>query len=1196
MSTTLLTFDPLTISLNGVSSIEASAGTGKTYGIASIYARLIVLENKHVDQILVVTFTNAAVAELKQRLRDRLIQIKHSLLGNNINIEPFIKQLIHELEQQNRDIPNIIRHLTEQINHFDEATIYTIHSFCLTVLKDEAFLSGSPFNLSLVSNHDEVVRTFTEDFFRENITPCNENSWFFFINNITPESLYMENRQWLQRPLIQKNFLNNLQKKQFQNNLLNIRQLSKNLHSQLNEDDIQAFLTILREKNDLSGTYFKLGTYETLFDMFRQSPQKIFSTLSNNKYLDACLRFKLNNQNFLKKTANKQKIQTLFRSFHCIISLAEQYKNYQDKKDEMIAQWYLEYIDYIDKRLEDYKKLTIERSFNDLLIDVLSIVNSDTSHTKQLIDNLNHQYHYVLIDEFQDTDPVQYTIFQKLFINNATPIFFIGDPKQSIYQFRGADVTAYLNAKKDATHFYTMNTNYRSVSPLVTFINKLFNSNSNPFKNENISYNNITAYRKDHKIIQKNNTLATLTIIRLNEEYQNKNKLSQLAADASANYIALLLNESQQNLIQYDNRVLEAKDIAILVNTHIQAQLVSNALLNKNIRSVKYEKESIYDTEEALILLSLLKFSRNLSYQAQSLQEIEMNYQELNYLLSSQFWNADAKEINEIQNSQKKLEYYLQQLKHFFIVWDGKGIYSAFQFLFQSIGVETRLIQQEQERSLTNFNQLIEILSEKEISFQNPNTLIKWFEDQIQKNNVPSDENTLRLESDENLVRIITIHASKGLQYPIVFCPFLWDYAEKKNQKPLLELDTSSEHSSPQLTYIKNINKAPQHAAQEAIRRLYVAITRAEEKLVLFTNDVEQDKLNADNPLQYLISPYLKESETLWDAWQNWYRTNRDLENIIDFQENLPNPTFFQNVQLNKPSFITIHKPNFQYSLSENTSYSRMIKNSQSPDLYSSQIDTQVLKQDLTNIKPTLNIFTFPKGSETGNLWHEILELINFQEPLSAYEPLIRKRIIQYGLHGYYRIEDLTKVTLEMIENTLKSKLNKEITLTNFSPDISSKELEFMFYQPNEVTLETINQWFKNNNLEKFIIPDTSHPQGKIYETYLSGFIDWVGLYNDEDVYIIDYKSNFMGNDLQDYTTDRLLSEVLKHAYQFQATIYALAMHRYFKSIQKPIKHIYIRYLFLRAVQKNSNKGIWKWDIDYQKIEDLETSLTVKAT
>lgn len=1199
MNTSPLIFDPFNVSLNGVSAIEASAGTGKTYGIASIYARLIILEEKNVEDILVVTFTNAAVAELKQRLRSRLTEIKRSLLvlDDDINTEPFTQELLQEIDQQNKDISVVIQHITRQLNHFDEAAIYTIHSFCLTVLKDEAFLSGNPFNLSLVNNHDEAIHTFTEDFFREHVSTSHDNSWFFFVNNITPESLYMENSRWLQRPLIQKDFLADSEKTQFQDNIVKLQTLLKTVPSQLNENDIQAFLTILKEKNDLSGTYFKLNTYESLFELLRQSPQAIFSALSEKKYLDACLRFKLDNEKFFKKTANKQKIEALCEPFKIIIFLAEQYETYETNKDKVIANWYLEYIDYIDRGLEDYKKLTLERSFNDLLIDVLSILNNNTPHSKQLIYNLNQKYHYVLIDEFQDTDPAQYTIFQKLFIANATPIFFVGDPKQSIYQFRGADILAYLNAKKDATHFYSMNTNYRSVAPLVTAINTLFSKHDNPFKNENIPYYPVIAHRKNYKIIQKNNTLAALTMIKLNDEQQNKNQLNQSSANASANYIAQLLNEAQQGLIKYENRILEAKDIAVLVNTHMQARLISDALLNKNIRSVKYEKESIYQTEEAIVLLTLLKFSRTISYQTEYSQKLELDYAELNYLLSSQLWDASAQEIKDIQNSQEQLEYYLQYLKDFFNIWNKKGIYSAFQFLSQAIEMEIRLIQQQQERTLTNFNQLIEILAQQEILFQNPNTLIKWFEEQIQTNqinNISSDENTLRLESDENLVKIITIHASKGLQYPIVFCPFIWDYAEKKNKKSLLELDASPDTTSQKLTYTEN-SDTTQQDAQEAIRRLYVAITRAEEKLILFSNNIQQDKINTDNPLQYLISPYLHESESLWNAWQHWYNDNHELKNIVDLQENLPSPGFFQNMQSNNQTFISIRKPIFDYSLSQNTSYSRLIKNfeSISANIASSQPNTQILQQSVVNEKPILNILNFPKGPKVGNFWHEILELINFSEPLVTYEPLIRQKIVQYGLHGTYKIEDLTNITLKMLENVLLAQIDNQIAISDFSPDMSSKELEFMFYQANEFTLEAINQWLQQNDWEKLIMPTDYLPRQKIYETYLSGFIDWVGL-DDKNLYIIDYKSNFIGNDLQDYQTDQIFSEILKHAYQYQAIIYALAMNRYFKSIQKPIENIYIRYLFLRGVQKNSNQGIWKWNIDAQNIQNLENILKTK--
>ncbi|MFH4416138.1 MAG: UvrD-helicase domain-containing protein [Neisseriaceae bacterium] len=1202
MSDNPISFDPFLINLTGVNFIEASAGTGKTYGIASIYARLITLEQLAIDQILVVTFTEAATEELKSRLRERLALIKNFLQHPEQEInEPFLCILLQQICQKALCISTIQKHLETQLNHFDKVAVYTIHSFCLKLLREEAFLSGTPFQINLVPHHHAQIKLYIEDFFRTYITPDPLYSLLFFVEGLTPVVLHRRIQAELQKPypnriLIEDSVAQNLLTGLSQLNF----QLEKILHS-ITSSSTEDFLALcsLGQNGPLKQNQFHFSTYQSLFQLVKSAPTlQVFHLLSKDeKLLRACKRLTFQEEclkkAYLRNTALVDKVKEQFNKLRPFLELAQCITTSLPLYKEVLAYWHAKLIHYLHQSMEQYKAKSLNRSFNDLLIDSLASLKENSPYYQSLIQRLNQKYQYVLIDEFQDTDPIQYLIFQRLFILQGTPTFLVGDPKQSIYQFRGADIATYLRAKADAQFFYTMDTNYRSTAGLVKLVNVLFSEREEPFQVPYLPYYPITAYRQAPKLEDSTHYWADLTLFKLSQKNHSRSQQTQWLCEVTAQIVVDLLSKAQQGKIQYEKRPLEAKDIALLVNNHEQARLLSQELNSQNVRCIKIEKQSIYQSKEAIVLLFFFKVCQKLFYQNQTNSSFEPPKNYLYYLLTTFLWGLKAREIKLIQRSDSLQQELLETLLIFFQQWQAKGLYAAFQRFSRHLKLEQRLIEEKKERTLTNLNQLLELLARQDQISTSPLELIQWLEAQIQaKDNfsVSSEENNLRLENDEHLVKIITIHAAKGLQFPIVICPFISYVCSKA---------TAGRDTCITETVISSVSESfDLDGMKEQMRLLYVALTRAEEKLILLVED-QAYSFPSDKPtssLTYLIAREtintIDESVSTWEAWKGWLHRHPELNTLVKLYETPPALVHFSaknNQEILAPSLPT---PCYQRPIIHHTSYSAISTQLHQQTLVSNKIglDSAAKIEELEN--PALTIFTFPRGPLTGNFWHELLEKINFKKSISQQNKLIQQKLHEYMIGPQYSPTLLVQITHQVLENTLNTLITPTKTIRNFLPENSKRELPFTLYLTSELSLPILNDWWQRHEWPYLSIPlIETKPSKTIAETYLSGFIDWIGLENNE-LYLIDYKTNFLGNTTADYAKNHLLSEIQHHYYQLQALIYALAMKRYFQTLKYPIKAFHIRYLFLRGLQPGTNKGIWEWDIPYTALEDLECSLT----
>ncbi|WP_066567241.1 exodeoxyribonuclease V subunit beta [Snodgrassella sp. CFCC 13594] len=852
-------FNPITLPLHGISLIEASAGTGKTYNIAALFARLVLLEHKAVERILVVTFTKAATAELKTRLRARLNDAL-SLLQNRLDEDnppdEVLLQLIAAARQQESDDQLILR-LQAAINQFDGAAIYTIHGFCQRVLTDYAFLCQCPFDTETAEADPKLLRTFAEDFWRRHVSHDATLAPLVAEQGLTPHHLVKTLGAWVNRADLQLRPAGVADLAERERTLQDCWQRVAQTY-----DDIQAAFWRLHPK--LNGNSYRQATFNAFFTELQvavATQQPLYAFTKHDKFVlfeAPTLHEKTKKGQIL----DEQDVALLAP----LAAFGTAYLTLKTAQQAALLQLQLACFDYMRQAMVEHKRNSHRRSFDDLLADVANALSPQNPQANALAAALSRDWHIALIDECQDTDPLQYRLFKTAFAEQGRPLIMVGDPKQAIYSFRGADIHAYLQAAADTppSQRYTLSTNYRSHQPLVQSISHLFGGKAWPFVLEGIRYTAVQAHREHTKLTPAVPALSVRwlhEVIDVNdkgkETLPSKEMLRQRAANWCADEVANTLQSGFSGKLKLNHQPIQAGDIAVLVRTHNEGKLVASALKMRGVVSVSLDNQSVFASLEAAALNALLQFWLH-----------PQRTETLRYVLGGVLYGWTAGQLTQLNADETTLDQWLSWAQQAREYWQQKGIYSALVWFANITQMESQLLMRRAERSLTNFWQLAELLADAEVQLPSPTALAQWLHTQSQPDQRQGEEALLRLESDEHLVKIVTMHAAKGLEYPIVFCPFVWDGKDatqgtwviihRDGQAELVHKDGLSEADKDAML---------NDAMGEMLRLYYVAFTRAREQLILYAGAGSN---LVDNPFSYLLDGHaegsLAQSRAYWEA------------------------------------------------------------------------------------------------------------------------------------------------------------------------------------------------------------------------------------------------------------------------------------------------------------------------------------------
>ena len=421
MSEKAQTFDPLNIPIEGTNLIEASAGTGKTYGIAALFTRLVVLERLPVESVLAVTFTKAATAELKTRLRARLDEVLQ-VLENISDAEDgsdgldaycaahhpddeFLPALLRRaLRQESRG--RLIVRLKAAIGQFDNAAIYTIHGFCQRLLGDYAFLCQVPFETSSADDNDKRdLNTYAQDFWRQNVSHDAQNARLAFHADLTPDQVLQQFSRYLGRP--------DLLFRRPQTDLAAETERAQAVWTELQQRFPELKDLFWRVHPMLHQGWFKQPDYEEklnkLTELLKQDQiptEWIVKNLKNkNKKRVFSTEYLLNAAKKNSPLSNGELAELSF--FDRTLTAAE---SLLDAEQQALIALQLDCLQYVRRTAAEQRATRQERSPDDLLLDVYHALTAG-AHRDKLAEAVSQNWRVALIDEFQDTDPLQYEIF-----------------------------------------------------------------------------------------------------------------------------------------------------------------------------------------------------------------------------------------------------------------------------------------------------------------------------------------------------------------------------------------------------------------------------------------------------------------------------------------------------------------------------------------------------------------------------------------------------------------------------------------------------------------------------------------------------------------------------------------------------------------------------------------------------------------
>ena len=513
---------PFDVKLENTILIEASAGTGKTYTITTIYTRLV-LEGFRPDSILVVTFTEAAAAELKLRIRKRLLQAFSYLDGMYSDIDSNVEsnREFHEYLSSGteKEIINKRRCLKKALNLFDETSIFTIHSFCLKMLKENAFESRALFDVELSADSSFIEKEICYDFFAEKINNLDPLFLKYLKKkNFVPEKLIRKFSKLLSRPDIELI----PEAMEFLDAFDEYRGVVKEIgtYIEYKSSEIKDFI-----QND-SGINKQSYKKNLVANWLEQISKQLSNTGENtvfemNEKGDSIYKFTLTRLSEKLKPGFDLPEYEFFSLCQNLFEISKVFEN-------NILSLEIEYFKYLKTRLLINKERLGIVFFNDLINDLAHALHDNPRHgnpehgntSSMLISAIQEKYHAVLIDEFQDTDQTQYSIFSKLFANRKNLFCMIGDPKQAIYGFRGGDIFAYLKAVEDSKEVYTLDKNYRSDPGLVESVNAVFKKKLNPFLYEKIGFHPVTTPEtSENRLFKDKKEVSCFKFLFLKNEY-----------------------------------------------------------------------------------------------------------------------------------------------------------------------------------------------------------------------------------------------------------------------------------------------------------------------------------------------------------------------------------------------------------------------------------------------------------------------------------------------------------------------------------------------------------------------------------------------------------------------------------------------------------------------------------------------------
>lgn len=1207
--------NPFKLPLTESALIEASAGTGKTFTITTLYLRAILglrdegpsLKPLTVDEILVVTFTEAATQEIKDRVRAKLVAMQklivfYSAKAQSVSNDPafnileeYIERSEYEGANAQQALDRAYRVISAALVLIDEASIYTIHGFCNRTLSRFAFESKISFEQNFEMDDQEYVTLAIYDFWRKHIASLSGIQLNWFRKNWkAPQALLQSLRPLINRKISLSPEMNSTAIKElydsYESGLQRVREgwLSAQFGQVLLDSGLKKSSRIIKRLPKIEPF---LQGLETEVQFNKGEDWSLFGSESLGE-----------TKNYKAKAPQVD---------HPLIKEIDELVQAQRKlATGAVKSYWLQFAkEYVECRSEQVKTERSVLTPDDLLIKLHSALDADES--AKLAGQVRKAHPLAMVDEFQDTDAIQYGIFQQIYLSEGSDeanLLMIGDPKQAIYKFRGADIFTYIAAKQalGEDNLYTLDTNWRSHPKLVASINGMFANSETQFDHKLIPFQPVKSGLSEHKVLIEQNQTQCLDV---NVLLKDDDVKGLKPAEAEAMLARLCAVQIKQTLIHSDqgsayiangdqSKAVRAGDICVLVRTRRQASLIKKELAKISVSSVFISRDNIFNTAIASDFLRLL----HAIHEPQSETKVRA-------ALTTVFFNQSLQSLqNLFQNSEKWHELYslfYTSHEHWIAGRTALAINNLLDHQ-ESLAKWLKANERDTNRNATDFRHLVELLQLKSKEVVGREKLISWFEQQIDPNSFDGngEANQLRLESDSNLVQIATLHASKGLEYPIVYLPFVCEFREAKDAV------YNSENSG--LVYrVDNreieLQRAEKERLAEDIRLLYVALTRPVYKLVMSVFNL-QDRFGNNELNKTALSQLLNLSEVQTDeALQlslsssvESLNNNGGLANLNTFRSDDIQTLFNQSLayHIKEPeSESEIVLPRLTHKVQRNWqmwSYSSLVGYMTSQANLETEVEIagsndELHEPSVTPESDEKSKHTFPKGANAGTCLHELYENLNFTQPVEQQGDVIETALSRYGYDLQWR-----DIVIQWCQTVLEQEING-FQLSQLSDQEKLVEMEFYFVVEN-MEIQVFGNALSMMGINVNLLGLTEiAPKGII-----KGFIDLIYRHNGK-YYVLDYKSNYLGSNSESYSDSNMHFVMTDHNYYLQALIYILALHRYLRNIVADYSYEkYIGgavYLFLRGCEGgDSTNGVKAFDIKEDVINYLDNALLDVAT
>lgn len=1373
--------------LDKSSMIEASAGTGKTFTISNLVVRLLIegikkgnsSEPLDIENILIVTFTNAAASDLRARVLQKIHECRISfdqIKNGDKTIEELEKTFkevaIHCFEKYSHNtidgisidnIKNVAsvfsRLLTRAERNIDRASISTIHSFCNKALNQiYSFEAGRAFNVNLTQDisleqKEAKLTVWRSLFYNDNgfdrdlllnllgfTDPENDTlkkavKALEKVRLIDPDegyygfsvkSYYEEGVKKLQktpddriRYLLDEYVKSVFQLTQY---LEPLKEYKGQLISTSSAGEIAHGALYELSSGQLAGSapYWAKKTglifLEAVDSFIKEDSIDINNFISKLENIDAETLSKILNQDnshFVKvnkgsEFANQQQLETFeYSAKEFARAYLDVLRTVDTIKNELKISVAIKVILKTDELCERDNVISNDEVLRQLAV---ALNNKDESRGDVLASLLRKRYPVAMIDEFQDTDPVQFAIFSKLYldqdvIDESAHCYLIGDPKQSIYAFRGTDINSYNKAKElileNKGNVYTLNTNFRSCQKIIEGVNEIFEEYEDP-KNqesaedssankENIESQNSAdslPEKKDHTAYQyvehpfdyyknseekhldskiqfervncsdkpnsvrfyfKDDSSKEIPICNYIREVsfadsQEKTKANDYYGEI-AKFVALDVKRcllEGKIFEKGEERDVKPSDITILVNDAKENRFIQDALKKLSIQSVYFsDRESVLNSEKN-DKITASEEATNIIYLMEAMCD-NTNSPKVNRLLGSSLLRLSSEKFLDSIKSDK-LDTEITLLRACRESWEKYGFITAFsQYIYQHDLLCTILETDGGERSLSNYFQIAEIVQSVNSKVVGSNAQLLWFKELVlnNKGELSEDITKKHLESEQSLVKVMTIHKSKGLEFPIVFTPYESGFMALKSKDSAVYYDPDSKKVSYALDRDnkikgKSVKDLVEVAAlQEQERLLYVALTRA--KLANFISLPSCISLNGktyQSPLKKLISIVSKDdsADSKGKPSKRATKKSKDKEVGIDTTKDVvvndppktqlkavENPDLFkkletveldecvelQNSISQEGEVSSLDKGSVDNSFTV-TSYSAITSGAHN-DMFASSVDEKETSvedgdSDDSKDKDLIN-FYFAKGSTAGSFLHKIMEIVLAKDDVDKTDKDSLYNFVNSQLkYDFYHLvsksgddEDAKNEKIVALSSWLydilnanllpKAKDGDQVKLSNLKALDCARELDY-FLPCKDFKVRVLNgicHDFYESEVKAFemlSVPELPDLKKSNFKGYMNGSLDLVAKFDTETgpkFYMIDYKSNYLGNSFSQYTQQKILKSIFESRYDVQILFYSLALYRFLKTTLPNFSYEKdfggVMYLYLRGMNSFDTKS-----------------------